>query len=163
MAAPDATAEALTRAVSWVGGAVERLDRPSAAVCFGSGPAWVAALEAALLLKEVARIPTEGTETREGATSAMYCLEPGQLVVSIPTGNDEILAEAEATCSAAGASVVRLDGGGLSDPRLAAITTFPAALALAGELGLESGLDIDNPSWRDAYLATARTTDKDIS
>ena len=39
------------------------------AVVFGSGPAWAAALEAALLLKEVSGMPAEGVETRRGATS----------------------------------------------------------------------------------------------
>ena len=51
--------------------------RPRIAIVFGSGPAWAAALEAALLLKEVAGIPAEGVETREGATSAMMALRPG--------------------------------------------------------------------------------------
>ena len=37
-----------------------------AAIAFGSGPGWAAALEAALLLKEPAGIPAEGVETREG-------------------------------------------------------------------------------------------------
>src|SRR4029077_18241764 len=52
---------------------------PSTAIAFGSGPGWAAALEAALLLKEVAGIPAEGVETREGATSAMMALAPGHL------------------------------------------------------------------------------------
>ena len=47
---------------------------PETAVVFGGGPGWAAALEAALLLKEVARVPAEGVETREGATSAMMAL-----------------------------------------------------------------------------------------
>ena len=58
---------------------------PANAIAFGSGAGWAAALEAALLLKEVAGVPTEGVETREGATSAMMALRPGDLVLSLPT------------------------------------------------------------------------------
>ena len=38
----------------------------------------------------------------------------------------------------------------------AAVTTFPAALALAATLGRRAGLDIDQPAWTSAYYATAR-------
>src|SRR6478672_7092284 len=66
------------------------------AIAFGSGAGWAAALEAALLLKEVAGVPTEGVETREGATSAMMALRPGALALSLPAGggDDPLLAEA---------------------------------------------------------------------
>ena len=78
------------------------------AIAFGSGPAWAAALEAALLLKEVAGVPTEGVETREGATSAMMALGPGDLALSLPTrADDELLAEAEEICAGQGARVLR--------------------------------------------------------
>ena len=46
-----------------------------------AAPAWAAALELALMLKEIARIPAEGVETREGATSAMFGLDRGHLMV----------------------------------------------------------------------------------
>jgi glucosamine--fructose-6-phosphate aminotransferase (isomerizing) len=129
---------------------------PRTAIAFAGGVAWPAALEAALLLKEVARVPAEGLETREGATSGMYALSQGDLAVSLPTGPDRLLEEAERTCRAAGADVVRLDGGALADPRLAAVSTFPAALALAIGLGLRAGHDVDSPAWLEAYHATAR-------
>jgi hypothetical protein len=87
----------------------------------------------------------------------MYALRPGQLVVSLRAGGpDPALDEAEATCRATGATVVRVSGGEAADRRLAAITTFPAAVALSIELGLGAGHDVDHPSWVDAYLATAR-------
>ena len=129
---------------------------PTAAVVFGSGAAWAAALEGALLLKEVAAIPAEGVETREGTTSAMYALGPGHLVVSLPTAEGTLLEEAERTCAARGATVIRAPGGDLSDQRLSAVTAFPAAVALAARLGLERGLDVDAPAWTDAYYAVAR-------
>ncbi len=132
------------------------LDAP-AAVAFGSGPAWAAALEAALLLKEVAGIPAEGVETREGATSAMMALQPGHLVLSLPTGEDPLLDEAEAICRGRGATVARAPIVAGGDRRLAAILSFPAAVVLGERIGVERGLDVDRPAWTDAYYRVART------
>jgi glutamine---fructose-6-phosphate transaminase (isomerizing) len=127
------------------------------AIAFGSGPAWAAALEAALLLKEVAGVPTEGVETREGATSAMMALRPGDLVLSLPTRvDDALLAEAEAICAAQGARVLSTPLAAVTDSRLAAVTTFPAAAVLSAAIGLGRGLDIDRPAWTDAYYRVAR-------
>ena len=129
------------------------------AVVFGSGPAWAAALEAALLLKEVAGIPAEGVETREGATSAMMALRPGALALSLPAGDDDpLLAEAEEICAAQGASVLRAPRGEGVDRRLAAITTFPAVVALSARIGIERGLNVDRPAWTEAYYRVARRT-----
>ncbi len=129
------------------------------AVVFGSGPGWAAALEAALLLKEVAGIPAEGVETREGATSAMMALRPGTLALSLPAGaGDPLLAEAEEICAGQGATVLQAPGGEGVDRRLATITTFPAAAALSMRIGLERGLDVDRPAWTDAYYRVARGT-----
>jgi fructoselysine-6-P-deglycase FrlB-like protein len=128
------------------------------AVVFGSGPGWAAALEAALLLKEVALVPAEGVETREGATSAMMALAPGALALSLPAGarDDPLLVEAEEICAGQGARVLRAPGGETGDRRLAAVSTFPAAAALAARIGLARGLDVDRPAWTDAYYRVAR-------
>lgn len=132
---------------------------PAAAVVFGSGPGWGAALEAALLLKEVAGVPAEGVETREGATSAMMALRRGALALSLPAGDDDrLLAEAEEICAAQGATLLRAPGGEDRDRRLAAISTFPAAVALAARIGSERGLDVDRPAWTEAYYRVARRT-----
>ena len=56
------------------------------------------------------RRPRGGCRAREGATSAMYALRPGHLVVSLPTIGDTLLDEAEVTCSARGATVIRALG-----------------------------------------------------
>ncbi len=161
----DALAAALDALPGVVAGAIESAEgwalelpdlRPTAGIVFGSRHAWAAALEGALLLKEVAAIPAEGVETREGATSAMYALSPGHLVVSLPTAGDTLLEEAETICATRGAIVLRAPGGDLADARLSAVTAFPAVVALAARLGVESGLDVDKPAWTDAYLAVAR-------
>src|SRR5207244_2871360 len=154
---PDDAAVAVEQARVWAEDTGE-LDAP-AAVAFGSGPAWAAALEAALLLKEVAGIPAEGVETREGATSTMMALQPGHLALSLPTGADPLLDEAEEICRGRGAIVARaplVDG---VDPRLAAVSTFPAAAALAERIGVERGLDVDRPAWTDDYYRVARSAE----
>jgi fructoselysine-6-P-deglycase FrlB-like protein len=155
-AVPRSTAVAVEAARGWVHDAAG-LDAP-VAVAFGSGPAWAAALEAALLLKEVAGIPAEGVETREGATSAMMALQPGHLAFSLPTGDDPLLDEAETICRDRGATLARAPFVEGADRRLAAITSFPAAVALAERIGVERGLDVDRPAWTDAYYRVARTS-----
>lgn len=154
----DACEGSLALAVPWAREVAQRMPQLRAAVAFGSGPAWAAAMEAALLLKEIALLPAEGMETREGATSGMYALSAHDLVLSLPTGADRLLEEAEATCRRTGALVERVPGGDLADPRLAALTTFAPVLALSVTLGLQAGLDVDRPAWADAYYATARTS-----
>jgi fructoselysine-6-P-deglycase FrlB-like protein len=151
---PEAIGGEVAAAEQW--GAELDAGDPTFAVAFGSGPGWAAALEAALLLKEVAGVPAEGLETREGATTAMFSLVPGHLVLSLPTGDDPLLAEAEEICAARGASVVRAPRASRLDPRLAAIATFPAATALSARLGAQRGLDVDKPAWTDAYYQVAR-------
>jgi fructoselysine-6-P-deglycase FrlB-like protein len=130
--------------------------RNAAAVVAGGGPAWAAALELALMLKEVARIPAEGVETREGATSAMFGLRPGDLMVSLDPEGDPLGDEAVRLCAAAGATTLRLAPVAGEDPRLAPITTLPAAAALAASLALAAGHHVDRPAWTDAYYETAR-------
>ena len=150
---PDVVQRSVAAATGWVESLPE-LD-PPAAIAFGSGPAWAAALETALLLKEVAGVSAEGVETREGATSAMMALAPGQLAVALTTGPDPLLEEAACICAARGATVVRTPDTG-ADRRLAAITTFAPAAALSASLGLRRGLDVDHPAWTEDYYRVAR-------
>jgi glutamine---fructose-6-phosphate transaminase (isomerizing) len=155
--APEAVADAVASAGAWAG---ELGDvGAETAIAFGSGPGWAAALEAALLLKEVACVPAEGVETREGATSAMMPLGPGSLALSLPAGPlDPLLVEAEEICAGQGATVLRAPGGEGADRRLAAVTTHPAAAAFSARLGVARGLDVDKPAWTDAYYRVARRT-----
>ncbi|MBA2642931.1 MAG: SIS domain-containing protein [Actinobacteria bacterium] len=153
---PTACRRAILATSDWCD-SLPDVETPTALVTYGTGPAWAAALESALLIKEVARIPCEGVETREGATATMTGLSPGHLVLSLPTGaSDPLVDEADEMCIRQGATVLRAPGGAESDRRLAAITTFPAALALSVELALRGGYDPDQPEWIEAYYATAR-------
>jgi hypothetical protein len=87
----------------------------------------------------------------------MMALRPGDLVFSLPTRTDEeLLTEAEEICAAQGATVLRAPLGDPADRRLAAVDTFPAAAALAARIGVQRGLDVDRPSWADAYYRVAR-------
>jgi fructoselysine-6-P-deglycase FrlB-like protein len=156
---PAACQQAQERAVHWVDGAAGSVGDVTAGVAFGSDAGWAAAMEAALLLKEVARLPVEGMDTREGGTTGMYALGAQHLVLSLPTGPaDRLLTEAENTCRRAGATVLTTPTAGIADARLAALTTFAPAAALATVLGLRAGHDVDSPAWTDAYYATARVS-----
>jgi fructoselysine-6-P-deglycase FrlB-like protein len=129
---------------------------PRAAVAFGTGAAWPAAQEAALLLKEVAAIPTEGVETREGATTGMYALDEQHLVISLGLADDRLADEAAAVCAGRGAQVLSVPWPAGGDLQVAAAAHFLHPLALAISLALVQGLDPDQPSWYAAYESTAR-------
>jgi fructoselysine-6-P-deglycase FrlB-like protein len=154
--APELAARSLDAVPSWVATALDGLEQPAAALVFAPGPAWAAALEAALLLGEIALVPAHGTEVREGATTGMYPLAPGQLALSLPAGAPRLTEEAEAVCARRGATVLRAPGDLDADPRLAAVSCFAAPLGLAVGLAQRSGLDPDAPGWYGDYLATAR-------
>jgi fructoselysine-6-P-deglycase FrlB-like protein len=151
--APDAAEGAVADAEAW---SADGVGSPAAAIAVGGGPAWAAAMELALMLKEISRIPAEGVETREGATSAMFGLDRGHLMVSLDPAGNELGDEAVRLCAAAGAVTLRLPGAD-GDSRLAPITTLPAAAALSAELALSAGHDVDRPTWTDAYYETARS------
>ena len=160
--APDVAGRAVAGAEAWAAAELATLRGedaalPPAAVVVGGGTAWAAALELALMLKEIARIPAEGVETREGATSAMFGLDEGHLMVSLDPAGDPLGDEAVRLCSAAGATTLRLPSPPGADSRLAPIATLPAAAALAAELALAAGHDVDRPTWTDAYYETARS------
>jgi fructoselysine-6-P-deglycase FrlB-like protein len=155
-AAPGAAAEAVTTAEAWAVRELPSLPQPLAAVVAGGGAGWAAALELALMLKEISRIPAEGVETREGATSAMFGLDRGHLMVSLDPPGDPLGDEAVRLCAATGATTLRLPGVA-GDARLTPITTIPAAAALSADLALVAGHDVDHPSWIDAYYETARS------
>ncbi len=154
--APGACERALRSSERWADESFDGVKTPSAAVVFGTRTAWAAALEGALLIKEIARIPCEGVETREGATAAMTALNADHLAISLPTPRDDLIVEAEEICRARGADVLRAPGGMEADRRVSPITAFPAPLALSVALALRAGWDTDNPEWISSYDRTAR-------
>jgi glucosamine 6-phosphate synthetase-like amidotransferase/phosphosugar isomerase protein len=160
-AAAEVCARSLTAATDWAeSDAFDSIPHPTAAVALGSGRAWTAALETALLLREVAGVPSEGAETREGATSSLFGLSSGHLVVSVGPHRDPLVVEAEQRGRETGAIVVSVPGDEAS-PLLGAVTSFPGSVALTASIGLRAGLDVDQPNWVNAYFATARAANSD--
>lgn len=155
--APAAAERAVADAGEWAADALGGLGAPAAAITVGGGTAWAAALELALMLKEISRIPAEGVETREGATSAMFGLDRGHLMVSLDPDGDPQGEEAVRLCAAAGATTLRLPAAARANARLAPLTTLPAAAAVSAELALAAGHDVDKPAWTAAYYETARS------
>jgi len=131
--------------------------RPHAGVCLGTGPAWPAALHTALCLREVAILPVDGYETREGATTGRFSTVPGDLAVTVAGPQpDPLLDEAAGILAGGGAEVVAIAGDPGADPRLSPATALPRAIALSIDLALLAGLDPDAPSWAGAYDRTSR-------
>jgi glucosamine--fructose-6-phosphate aminotransferase (isomerizing) len=131
--------------------------RPHAGVCVGTGPAWPAALHAALCLREVSILPVDGYETREGATTGRFATVPGDLAVAIPGVHpDPLLDEAMGVLAEGGADVVAVTAAPAADARLAPIMALPELLALAIDFALMAGLDPDAPAWAGAYDRTSR-------
>jgi fructoselysine-6-P-deglycase FrlB-like protein len=155
--ASDACARALQGVDRWMDHAGQVADHGSCVV-FGTGVAWAAALEGALVLKEIAQIPAEGAETREAGTSLMTATTAGTLVLALPAGlyGDPLAHEAARVLAARGAEVLVVPGSEGQDPRLSPITSFPSFAALGIERGLRKGLNVDSPDWLDSYRATAR-------
>ena len=153
---PVALEAAIAAAPAWANEQLGTLPLPVAAASFGGGPAWSSALETALLLKEIARIPAEGAETREGATSVMYGLNPQHLVLALATNGDPGFDEAVRICSATGATVLTVPGATSIDRRFSFALHLPATCAAVAVLAERAGHDVDDPTWTAAYYATAR-------
>lgn len=149
---PSQVAETAQAVDDWL----PEVERPEAAVCAGHGAAWAGALELALLLKEIARVPAEGLETREAATSALTGLHDRCLVVALAADRDPFLAEARGLWRSSGATYVEIPFGAQLDARVVPIVSFPAGVALAVALAGGAGFDADHPWWIGAYLSTAR-------
>ncbi|MSO44193.1 MAG: SIS domain-containing protein [Thermoleophilia bacterium] len=131
--------------------------RPHAGVCVGTGSAWPAALHAALCLREVAILPVDGYETREGATTGRFSVVPGDLAVTIAGPRpDPLMHEATSILTDAGARVVAVAGDAHADASLAPILALPQVIALAIDLAQMADLDADAPAWADAYDRTSR-------
>jgi fructoselysine-6-P-deglycase FrlB-like protein len=153
---PETYEKALRQTEQWASGDLAAIALPTNVVPFGTGPGWGAALQTALMVKEIAGVVSEGLEAREAATSAMTAAGAGHLFVDIKTQRDQIGPEALRLVKERGAKILQAPGADLTDVRLAAITSFPAAIALSVELANKTGTNIDKPGWIDLYYTTAR-------
>ncbi|MEO8462466.1 MAG: hypothetical protein ABI555_04590 [Chloroflexota bacterium] len=158
---PDSSAAAIRVAEEWPIADALGSWRPRTVLGVGDGPAWAAGLEMALLAREVARIPGEGAELREGATSSMFGLSPDDLALLAEVGapdseTAQLETETVRMLEERGTRVLRLPGGRLGDRRLAAILAFPASVRAAIHLAESAGLDPDAPTTTPTYYLTAR-------
>jgi len=131
----------------------------------GSGLASVAALEAALKLKEMAIVHAEGAETWEMASGAATIVGPGTTVVALaPTGpgraaTTEFVTHAAAwgarvievgpTAMVSGSTLLRLSAEAIEDH--APLTAVPPVALLAFALARRRGFDPDHPGWVERY------------
>lgn len=122
-------------------------------VCAGAGRNWPAALQAALMVRELAALPAEGVEAREGVTSSLAVLGPDTLVVVIGHPQDVPANEVEQLAGERGAALIRMP---TSDSPAAPLEAFAPSLHLAIELALHLGMDVDQPHWYGDYLRVAR-------
>jgi glucosamine--fructose-6-phosphate aminotransferase (isomerizing) len=155
-AAPARVAAAFEAAPGWASDAVRRLPQ-RAATAFATGAGVPAALETALLLKEVAGVYAEGMDVREAATTGMYALDENFVTLAHAAPGDPLAAETLAICAGRGAATLDVPGVEAGEELIAPLTTFPAALALAIALAQARGRDVDHPTWAASYYRTART------
>ena len=110
------------------------------------------------MLKEIARIPAEGVETREGATSAMFGLDRGHLMVSLDPAGDPLGDEARAPVRGG-----RRDDAAAARRRAAPTRgsrrsrRCPPPPRWRPSWRCAAGHDVDQPAWTDAYYETARS------
>ena len=137
----------------------------------GSGIARVAAMEAALKLKEMALVHAEGTETWEMTSGASTIIGPGCVVVALgPSGpGRDALADVVRHSAGWGARVVevgpdrivpeshliRLPEDAIED--YAPLTAVPPVALLAFALARARGVNPDQPDWIERYHSQGLT------
>ena len=131
----------------------------------GAGIAHVAALEAALKLKEIANVHAEGGETWEVTSGAATIIGEGCAVIAIAPNGAGRAATAELIGHAAswGAATIEVGPEAVVPQSIlielpeeateddAALTTVPPIAATAFALAVRNGLDPDRPTWVARY------------
>jgi glucosamine--fructose-6-phosphate aminotransferase (isomerizing) len=147
------------------------LDRAEHLFVVGSGLAHVAAMEAALKLKEMALVHAEGTETWEMTSGASTIIGSGSVVVALgPAGNGrEALADVVRHSAGWGARVLEVGPDRIvPESRLiglpadavedhAPLTTVPPVALLAFALARSRGVNPDQPDWIERYHSQGLT------
>jgi glutamine---fructose-6-phosphate transaminase (isomerizing) len=131
----------------------------------GAGLAHVAALEAALKLKEIALIHAEGTETWEATSGAATMIDERCAVIALSPNGPGRAATSELVRNLAGWGARTIEVGaeaaapesvliGLpadADEDHAALTTVPPVALIAFALARRRGIDPDRPTWVARY------------
>ncbi len=131
----------------------------------GSGLAQIAAMEAALKLKEMAIVHAEGTETWEMASGAATIVGPDSVVVALAPDGPGRAATADVVAHAAawGARIIEVGPTALVPASTllglpadaaedhAPLTAVPPIALLAYALARRRGHDPDRPDWVERY------------
>lgn len=165
LAAADHAAAVIAAATPMVASLADRLAAAEHLFVVGSGLAHVAAMEAALKLKEMAIVHAEGTETWEMASGAATIVGPGSVVIALAPDGPGRTATADVVAHAAawGATVIEIGPDALAAgttliplPSAAAedhapLTSVPPVALLAYALARRRGHDPDRPDWVERY------------
>lgn len=169
--AADHAEEGIGSAARDVPSIADGLDGAEHLFVVGSGLAHIAAMEAALKLKEVALLHAEPTETWEMTSGASTVIGPGSVVVAIAPDGPGRAATADVVRHAVewgarivevgpdrmveGSSLLSLPAGAMEEH--APLTAVPPIVWLADELARRRGLDPDRPGWVERYRSQGLT------
>jgi glutamine---fructose-6-phosphate transaminase (isomerizing) len=166
----DLAQAALLQAEKYVPGWVETFKPYGHAFYFGAGPAYPAALEGALKMKEMALLHAEGNETWETASGAATLIGPDAFCVAMDAGG----AGQAATRSLGegvrqwGSALLTIGPEKIADGEhlpvglpacasFASLALVPPAALLAYRLARARGANPDKPGWRDRYYSQGMT------
>jgi glucosamine--fructose-6-phosphate aminotransferase (isomerizing) len=169
--AADHAQDAIEAAEAVVEDLAAELDGAEHLFVVGSGLVHVAAMEAALKLKEMALVHAEGTETWEMTSGASTIIGPGSVVVALaPNGpgraglGDVVrhsagwgarVIEVGPDRLVPGSTVIGLPGGATEDH--APLTAVPPVALLAFALARARGVNPDQPDWIERYHSQGLT------
>ena len=144
---------------------VDRLEAFEHVFVVGAGLAHVAALEAALKLKEMALVHAEGAETWEATSGAATMIDGRSAVIALaPSGpgraaTSELvghvagwgaaIVEVAPEAAVPGSTLIRLPAG--ADEDHAPLTAVPPVALVAFGLARRRGIDPDRPEWVARY------------
>lgn len=133
---------------------------------FGAGPAYAAALEGALKMKEMAMLHAEGSETWEMASGPATIVDKGFICTALYTGSetDEDTANGALHARQWGARVLEVGEKAAAGewhlpvrapkyPCFASLALIPPLALLAYRVARQRGFNPDHPHWRDRYIS----------
>jgi len=166
IASADRCQEALEGSDAIMGELVPKFAEMEHAFYFGGGPAYAAALEGALKMKEMALLHAEGSETWEMASGPATMVSENTFIAALFTGGETDQATESGAQHARdwGATVLEVgaqaDAGGWQIPvpapeyePFATLGLIPPLALLAFRVARQRGLNPDRPQWRERYLS----------
>jgi len=165
-ASADRCQKALERCEAVIGELAPELAEREHAFYFGAGPAYAAAMEGALKLKEMALLHAEGSETWEMASGPATMVSENTFIAALFGGGEGDRATESGAQHARewGATVLNVGGqaeaGGwhfpVQSPKyepFATLGLIPPLALLAFRVARQRGLNPDRPQWRERYFS----------